>query len=224
MARNLFGLIAVLTMSAVAPAEPLPWSYYVRFNSPDGTNGIRLGTESQSTFDPATGSDTVTPYQILFPTDPGNYGRVRINYQTEPETVTLFSFSYGDWVTARSIPDGKNYSDGVFALRWGFQGTHNGISANTVTGAAYGSISASGIFTSGSGNFWVGLDHEEVISLDGQQAYVRFQAVNGEESSRIDMTVTPIPSVATPEPATLLLAGIGLAGVAGVATQRRRIG
>ena len=59
------------------------------------------------------------------------------------------------------------------------------------------------------------------LTLGGQKARVEFHGVNNESVSRIEMTVTALDVAETPEPATALLAGIGLAGV-GVRRWRRK--
>ena len=192
MTARLLALAVVLLSAAAATAGPLPWSYYVRFNAPAGFDGILLGTEIKP---PETDGGASVAYHIIMDTGTRNYGQVRSGYDPGSNPTSLFSFGYGDWETVETLPAGKTYSPGTFALSWGFTGMNG-----TTSGTTIGYIGASGVFTSGSGTNRVILDHSERVTVDGQTGMVRFGGVNGEESSRIEMTVTPEDAPKTPEP------------------------
>lgn len=211
-------LAAVLLSAVAASAGPLPWSYYVRVNAPDGFDGVLLGSGLKpSAIDggPDAGDSTI------WDTGVGNYGMVRINTETPTVTETLFTFSPGFEQSVPSLPAGKSYSPGIFQLSWGF--TPWGDGSGQVVGTTTGTISADGLFTSGTGNYVIGLDHTESFSLNGQAVELRFTGVNRESGADIEMTVTPLESTSAPqvpEPGTLVLGGLAAAG--GLAAWRRR--
>ena len=64
-------------------------------------------------------------------------------------------------------PPAATTSPGTFDLFWGFQPPN---SSNAVSGVFGGTISASGIYTTGSGNFSLSLDESVDLDLDGQKA------------------------------------------------------
>ena len=211
MRRSLIVLASLVLAADAASAGMLPWSYYVRFQAANDAQTILLGTDTR----PGDGDAPPTPVFLTYTT--GGFGPSRINFQTSTGTESLFEFGYGQWEVSATPPPTATTAVNAFDLYWGFQGA-----TESVSGIDRGSISASDVFTSGTGNFVLGLDETHDIILDGRQALVRFHATNDDELSRIEMTVTELPPVAeTPEPATLLLAGVGLAGV-GVWRKRRK--
>jgi len=161
-------------------------------------------------------------YSHLWDTGVGNYGMVRIDISTETGTPeTLFTFGPGFATTVETLPADMRLSPGIFQLSWGF--TPWGDGSGQVVGTTTGTISADGLFTSGTGNYVIGLDHTESFSLNGQAVELRFTGVNRESGADIEMTVTPqeltsAPQV--PEPGTLVLGGLAAAG--GLAAWRRR--
>lgn len=212
-------LATVLLSSVVASAGPLPWSYYVRVNAPDGFDGVLLGGEKKPAGSDGASADS---YSHFWDTGMGNYGMVRINTETPTVTQTLFSLSPGLEQTVQTLPAGKSFSPGVFQLSWGF--TPWGDGSGQVVGTTTGTISADGLFTSGTGNYLIGLDHTESISVNGQAATVRFTGVNRESGADIEMTVTPLETTTAPqvpEPGTLVLGGIALVGGVGAWWRRR---
>lgn len=211
--RLVFGTLAALLLTAVPSfAGPLPWHYYVRFGAADGAENILLGTDTRHDYNHATGVETSTPVFLIYRT--GGHGPTRINFETQPGTTGLFSFGYGNWDIVESLPE--NTVANRFTLSYGFG---NSPDAN---GVVEGTISADGAFTSGTGNFLIGLSEDRDLLVGGQHARLNFGTHSSESASYIEMTITPTPPVAeTPEPATLALAGLGIAGVLGARLRRR---
>ena len=212
--RLAFGTVAALLVSAVpAFAGPLPWNHYVRFGAADGADNILLGTDTRTTYDSVTGVETSTPVFLIYRT--GGFGPSRIDFQTQPGTSGLFSFGYGDWDIVESLPE--HTVANRFTLSYGFGNSPD------ATGVVEGTISADGAFTSGTGNFLIGLSEDRDLLVGSQHARLDFGTRGSESASYIEMTITPIPPVAeTPEPATLALAGLGIAGVLGARLRAAR--
>lgn len=211
MSRSLIALACLILAADTASAGLLPWPYYVRFQAANGAQTILLGTDTR----PGDGDVPPTPVYLAYPT--GVFGPSRIHFQTATGTESLFEFGYGQWDVSDTPLPAETTAVNMFDLHWGFQGP-----TETAGGTDRGSIAVSDIYTSGTGNFVLGLDVTHDITLDGRRALVRFHAVNEESVSRIEMTVTELPPMAeTPEPVTLLLAGVGLAGV-GLWRKRRK--
>lgn len=213
-------LFVLLASAAVASAEPLPWSYYVRVNAPDGYDGILFGTEVRP---PDTDGGAAVRYSHIWDTEPmWNYGMVRINISTMPGVPeSLFSFGPGFEETVETVPADKRLSPGVFQLAWGFTPWVDG--SGGAVGSTTGTISADGLFTSGTGNYRIGLDYSERVTVGGRSALLRFNGVNTESGATIQMTVTPDAPSETPEPGTLILGGIALAGGLGAWVRKRRM-
>jgi PEP-CTERM motif len=211
MRRLLFTLCSVVLGSAVATAEPLPWSYEIRFKAAGFKDTILLGSEN---WDGGQDGQSSLWYATL-----GTYGPgIRMTgSETEMGRTTLLGFSNGTWSLSEAPPPAETTSEGAFDLFWTFTAANG----EMTTGSERGSISAGGFFTSGSGNFMVGLDVTREITMNGKRVAVQFSAMNSESASRIEMTVTNAPLAETPEPATLLLAGVGVAGV-GLFRKRRK--
>lgn len=214
--RNAIGILAVLLGSAVPTlAGPLPWSYYVRFGAPDSADAILLGTDTRTSFDPVSGAETSTPVYLIYRTYA--FGPSRINFETPPGPTDLFSFNSGNWEIVETLP--ANTVANRFTLNYGFENRD----AVFVSGVVEGTISADGAFSSGTGNFTIGLDEERELDIAGQRARLVFGVRESESASTIEWTVTP-EAAKTPEPATLVLAGLGFAGVLGARFRRRIAG
>ena len=202
-------LAALLFAAAPSFAGPLPWNHYVRFGAADGADNILLGTDTRTTYDSVTGAETSTPVFLIYRT--GGFGPTRIDFQTEPGTTGLFSFGYGNWDIVETLPE--HTVANRFTLSYGFGNSPD------ATGVVEGTISADGAFTSGTGNFLIGLSEDRDLTVGAERARVHFGSRGSESASHIEMTVTPITD--TPEPATLALAGLGIAGVLGARLRRR---
>lgn len=214
MSRTAIACLMLFASAAVATAEPLPWSYYVEIDAPKGYDGILFGTEVRL---PETDGGSGMTYYHYWDLSGGIPLMWRGNYQTPLGTETLFTLT--SWPahekSVTSLPVDKKLSPGVFQLSWGYLGSRL---PEMEGGSTTGTISADGLFTSGTGNYTIGLDYEERVSMSGRAARIRFEGVNRESASEITMTVTEIaPGV--PEPCTVVLGGIALAG--GVGAWRR---
>jgi hypothetical protein len=151
----------------------------------------------------------------------GNYGMVRIDISTKagaPES--LFTFWPGFEATVETLPADKRLSPGIFQVSWGF--TPWGDGGGQVVGSTTGTVTADGLFSSGTGNYVIGLDHSERVTVGGRAALLRFNGVNTESGASIQMTVTPDAPTETPEPGTLILGGIAVAGGLGAWWRKRR--
>lgn len=207
-------LFALLVTAAVSTAEPLPWSYYVEIHTPKGNDGILFGTEVMP---PESDGGSGVTYYHYWDLSGGIALMWRGNYQTPLGTETLFTLT--SWPahekSVTSLPADKKLSPGVFQLSWGFVGGLRDLAGGSTTGT----VSVDGLFTSGTGNYTIGLDYEEWVQMSGRAARIRYDAVNRESDSEITMTVTEVtPTV--PEPGTFVLGGLAIAG--GVGAWRRR--
>ncbi len=215
MIRIVSSLSLLVLIAGSATAGPLPWNYYVRFGAPDNAQNILLGTDVRTTFDPITRTETSTPVFLIYRAS--GFGPSRIDFETPVGTTDLYSFGYGDWAIVEALPE--NTVSNRFTLAYGF-----GNSAGA-SGTVEGTIFADGAFTSGTGNFTLGLSEDRELVVGNQRAKLQFGTRSSESATHIIMTVTPLaPLSPTPEPATLALAGIGFAGVLITRLRRRIVG
>lgn len=222
MNRLLLTVVSVVSVLASASAGPIPWMYSATIRPADGADGIFLGHETFWEYDPVAQSEKGTTYNVLSNVTKTGYSTSGtetpvITSQTPNNSVSLFDFGYGAWTTTLQLPADQTFAMNKFTLDYAFADGDS--QSETYHGSVEGSISASGIFTSGTGNFWIGLNHTDTVQLGNRKAKVRFWGSNNESHSTIFMDVTDV--VETPEPGTLALAGIGLAGLAGFKLRRK---
>lgn len=205
MIRIVSSLTLLILMASSATAGPLPWNYTVRFAPAGNAEAILLGKETRYDYDRATGVETYTPVWIVL-----NSSKRSASGQAFFGTADLFTFHHGMWNLAESPPSDTIANQ--FVLKYDFTG-------GGPSGEVGGDISAMGVFTSGTGNFTLGLSGDRELVVGNQRAKLQFGIRESESQSTITMTITPELSPA-PEPATLALAGIGFAGV--LVTRLRR--
>ena len=201
--RLAFGTVAALLISAgAASAGPLSWNYTYQFRPAGGADHILLGTDTLYDYDHATGVETYTPvYFMLKNPELSGTGYADIG----PSRLKYFNY----WNLDITETNPENTVENRFELRYDFGDPVLG------WGILTGEISAHGALTSSDGNFGIGLDPTDAhtIEVGGRKGQLKFE-VDG--SSEIMITLTPEPDIApTPEPATLALAGLGIAGVLG---------
>ncbi len=197
--RYLFVVLTGMTVGfCTAKAEPLPWNYYVRLAPAGDAPALILGSEIRGEYNHETGVETNALTYALLPGGPA--GSTRIHFETATGTTQLFTFGYGNWEYTENPPAGAVSS--LFDLHYGF-GNSPG-----ATGTIQGRINAGGFFTTGTGNFTIGLDETREVEVEGQRARVHFGVRESESFSAIELTVTRLE---TPEPTTFALCGIGLA-------------
>ena len=197
---RLFALVPLLALVAlVAPpaavAGPMSWSY-------------------RTTIEPVSAFPNMIPsgYLALPNTDPAQAGAwTRLPGGAEGSadgsaTISLASASRGDYQTG-SPPPGPGAAAGFRMLLEITDGA-SGLVGHTQFGGR-------GVLLSAGPESELQAGDEVLLDLGRHRYDITARAGGGEETARIfaDVVVTDLPTAATPEPATLLMAGLGLAGV-----------
>jgi hypothetical protein len=200
--RLRIALALAAAAAGTAAAEPLDWNYTATFRPAGESTGIVLGGEVKPGVD--------TPFVVLL--RPGGPGwKPPASGDVPPgERVEAFAFAHGDWELT-TVPPREPVSDGRFTLAL----TFTDAAGNTGAVSADGTIRASGVFTSGTGNFTLGLSGSEAVSVGGRRAMVTFGTRESESVNRVVFQLDAMPTTDTPEPGTLALAGAGLIGLVG---------
>ena len=218
MTRFLTTLAAVALAATAAHAEPIfpvpGWSYSVEFKPADGASTILLNDSVYSQNRYVTYSGNLSAWPVT--TD-------YIYPRTYP-----FTFGLGAAEVSNIPPAAGTYALNAFDLYWKFTDKSGASQAGTARGKAYGSISSPDDDPRWPmRTFWLSLDSDNLVVLNGVQARVKFGIVDGRTDSGFPLTSIFVDverveqPLATPEPATLVLAGIGLAGLVGRRLRRR---
>jgi hypothetical protein len=104
-----------------------------------------------------------------------------------------------------NFPSNSSFNSAAFN---GFVVSEVGTSPDTITGASLGTTNASGF-------------HSSMITFDAKDVFVNFAGVSVPDNGELSVNVT-FAAATAPEPASLTLLGLGVAGIAGYAWRRRR--
>lgn len=214
MPRTVVAAALALIFAGTAAAEPTRWGYTARFRGVSDTQTILLGRETYHEFNHDTREETSTDYHILLNV---GAGWTQTGTTADGERQEPWSFSNGDWDLSAELP--ANVADGQFA----FELTLTDAAGHTgQISPQVGWIGASGVFTTGTGNFGISLSGRQQVQLGDRVARVTFGNRESESANRITFRVEDLGPAQVPEPATLALAGVGLAGLVGVRLRRRK--
>jgi hypothetical protein len=212
------GVFVLLGAPVPASAGPIDWAYTATIGpiNPPAAPYAWFGTENRTSVDPATGREIQTPYVILGLVDQFTRG-----IGSGSATVGAGAIGPSDLVAAPASDMWAATRPELFGLTVTLTDTGSGQTRSLfyrVDGHS------SGFFTTGSG----------VVSLQifsgppadpfvlGNTVFTVAPVVRGSESGEhIDLQVTAAPAAATPEPGTMILAGLGLVSVGGVRLRRR---
>jgi hypothetical protein len=202
MNRTLLATVLTLTLTTMATAGPLPWTYTAKFSPTSGSAGIFLGFTFEGT--------DMYHHTLRLPSMVSE--SLAMDSYQEP-----FSFSLADVAT------GPGWARSPISWQE-FQYTmelQNEL-GQTGTVSVLGSISVDGTQTSGTGNITIGFGGTEDVMVGSQLARVTFGTRESESATRLTFDVELIqPAVnSVPEPATVVL--VGVAGLAWVVGRRRQ--
>jgi hypothetical protein len=213
VSRALFGAATLLCLAPNASAGPVRWNYSGVVEATNGGPFAHFGVEEQHWFDPTTGAEGATPYQILGHVDAtfsgSGVGRGDIHAGAYGVTC-LEAFPIDDpWALNRP---------NRFLVRVTIFDVESGESAEV---AFEGTGMSNGYFQSGTGvvNLWVE-PHVEVFELGGHRYAVGARVRESESAAHIELAIDATHH--NPEPATLALAGIGLCGLGVVRRLRKK--
>lgn len=213
MTRWTLTIAVVLASMAAATAGPLNWNYSITFKAAGDAPTILLGNETWWEYDPSSHSEKGTNYNLLL--DVGT-GWTRTGTVSAGGTEKPFGFGHGDWRLSETLPS-EPYSDGQFVLTMAFTDEAGNVGSIS---PQLGSIHAAGL-TTGTGNFNIGLYDYQEVTVGGRRARVLFAASPSESVNRIAFEVTELAPAGVPEPGTIILGGIAIAGGLGAWVRRR---
>lgn len=212
MKRWFLAMVAAVIGMTTATAGPLDWSYTATLSAANGSDYLLIGSQLHPL--PPSG-DTWAEHYFLVPVG---------EYQPKSGTVypgssdMLFGFSPGGPLEiVTTLPPGVTPTPFEVTL------TLTDGEGNSTIVRETGSVSATGLLTSGTGNFNIGFNGEHDVTLGGRRARVTFgQGAWSESGVYTTFAVNELSPSETPEPGTLILGGIALAGGVGAWLRRRK--
>lgn len=211
--RSLLAMsMAVLTVS-ISSAGPLTgWTYTATAVPTGGAAAMRLDSGVRVEVDPVTFEEKSIPYTIIGYLNTTISGPVDLGMP-----VFVHRFADMDW----EVYDGDGPSS-VRPLGAGFTLSvlFTDPDGNTAVVSANGAAAAAPNFNGGTGQYEIALQQTRSFELGGRRFAVAFDDTPGESGTDIGFTVTAVSE--TPEPGTLILGGIALAGGVGAWLRRRK--
>jgi hypothetical protein len=209
----LFGaLVSLLALAPDAHAGPVRWNYSGNVEAANGGPYAHFGVEEQHWFDPTTGAEGITPYQILGRIDAtfsgSGAGRETI-HAAGYDVTCLEAFPIDDpWALNRPT---------TFLVRVTILDEASGAAADLEYNA---SGTSNGLFLTGTGviSLTVASRIDEFV-LGGNHFTVQTRFRESESAGHIELDIDAVHP--NPEPGTLALAGIGLFGALGWRLRRR---
>ena len=211
--RPLATITALLLSAAVSFAGPLNWSYTARFTGAGGAQNILLGKETRWDYDHSTGIETGTEYYVLLPVGTG----LEHSGTVSSGQADVFGFDPSSWELSTTLP--ASVSDHQFEFTLTLTDEIGNVAHFSPRA---GAISAMGVFTTGTGNFDVSFHGSQELQLTERRARVTYSTAGGESWGGIRYQVDDVTPVVTPEPGTLILGGIAIAGGLGAWARRRK--
>jgi hypothetical protein len=213
MSHRLIATLFVALVATACHAEPLDWAYTATITAVGGADHLLVGSQRY----PLDGNDDTWPeHYFLLPMQEyaAKAGRV---YPGEWDMLYTFGPG-GPLEIVTTLPAT------VGAAGFEVTMTFTDAAGNSGTVSQRGGVSASGLLTSGTGNFDVSFDGTREVELGGRRARVTFgDGYFSESGVYTTFQVDELSPSETPEPGTLILGGIALAGGVGAWRRKRRM-
>jgi uncharacterized protein (TIGR03382 family) len=197
-------VLALVALFSTASAGPIRWHYSGAVEATNGGPFAHFGAEDKHWFDPTTGTEGVTPHQIL--------GRIDATFSgsgTGNEVIHAAAFD-STCLEAFPIDDA-----------WALNRPNRFLVKVTILDEASGqtadleytaSGTSNGFFLSGTGVVELDLESRiDVLRLGGNQYTVEARVRGSETAAHIEFDIAATHH--NPEPGTLALAVMGLAGL-----------